>query len=284
MTSVRSVTRSKMVRGLARQRYRRRRRCSEMAKLFIIAGPNGAGKSTSAPGLLSGMRRVDEFVNADVIADQKQLSDLAAARATLQRLDELASARRDIAFETTLSSRSLLARIEAMQNVGYRCHVTFLWLPSADMAIQRVAQRVASGGHDIPQDVIRRRYHRGLQNFFAGYAAAVDSWIMLDNAARDAQRRIAWRVGGVLRVDDNRLWNQLVSRYMKPRAEEPIAGQRVSAKSEEDIAWNKACDPDDILSAVRQAVEEALARHKARGEPIVVWREGKVVWLEPDEY
>ena len=86
-----------------------------MPKLFIIAGPNGAGKSTSAPELLSGPGQVDEFVNADVIAKEAGLSDIAAGRHTLERLDELARRACDIAFETTLSSRSLLARIRAMK-------------------------------------------------------------------------------------------------------------------------------------------------------------------------
>jgi predicted ABC-type ATPase len=93
-----------------------------MPKLFILAGPNGAGKSTSAPELLSGSGRVDEFVNADVIAKERGLSDIAAGRQTLERLDELARARRDIAFETTLSSRSLLGRIRAMHAQGYRSY------------------------------------------------------------------------------------------------------------------------------------------------------------------
>ena len=218
-----------------------------MPKLFIIAGPNGAGKSTSAPQLLSGLRRVDEFVNADVIA-----------------------------------SRSLLGRIKLLQRSGYRCHLAFFWLPNADMAVQRVAQRVATGGHDIPKDVVRRRYERGLENLFGGYAAAVDSWTLFDNTASVTPRRIAWRIGGGLRIDDNRLWSQLVSRYVKPRAEEPFA--IVPAELPEDLQWQQACDPEEILAAVARGVAEAIDRHRARGEPIVVWLDGKVVWLQPGEY
>jgi len=253
-----------------------------MPKLFIIAGPNGAGKSTSAPQLLSGRRRVDEFVNADVIAKEQGLSDVAAGRLTLERLQDLANARRDIAFETTLSSRSLLGRIGILRRSGYRCHLTFFWLPGADMAVQRVAQRVATGGHGIPEHVVRRRYERGLENFFGGYAAAVDSWALLDNTVAGAPRRVAWRIGGVLRIEDNRLWSGLVSRYVKPRAEEPLA--IVPAKSPEDLDWEQACDPDEILAAIHRGVREAIDRHRARGEPIVVWRDGRVVWLQPGEY
>src|SRR2546426_7946401 len=114
-----------------------------MPNLFVIAGPNGAGKSTSAPELLTGPRRVEQFVNADAIASER------------------AEARRDMAFETTLSSRLLLPRIRSMQAGGYLFHLFFFWLPNADMAVKRVAFRVAGGGHDIPEDVIRRRYQRG---------------------------------------------------------------------------------------------------------------------------
>src|SRR5438552_7976992 len=145
-----------------------------MPNLFVIAGPNGAGKSTSAPELLRGARRVDEFVNADVIAKETNVSDIAAGRMTLHRLTELANARKDVAFETTLSSHMLLP-------------------PDADLAVQRVAARVRSGGHAIPEEVIRRRYERGLVNFFNAYAPAADSWLLVDNTGRPPPRRIAWR-------------------------------------------------------------------------------------------
>ena len=113
-----------------------------MPNLFVIAGPNGAGKSTSAPELLTGARRVDEFVNADVIASERCVSDIEAGRITLRRLTELAKERRDMAFETTLSSHLLLTRIRAMQQAGYLFHLVFFWIPDADLAVQRVAARV----------------------------------------------------------------------------------------------------------------------------------------------
>jgi predicted ABC-type ATPase len=99
--------------------------------LFLIAGPNGAGKSTSAPELLSGARRVTEFVNADVIAKAHGVSEIQAGRITLNRLTALVAARQDMAFETTLASHLLLPRIRAMQASGYRFHLFFFWLPNA---------------------------------------------------------------------------------------------------------------------------------------------------------
>jgi len=140
-----------------------------MPNLFIIAGPNGAGKSTSAGEILSGPRKVAEFVNADEIQKEAAVSEIKAARMTLSRLNALAEARKDMAFETTLASHLLLPRIRRMQASGYVFHLFFFWLPSADMAVKRVAARVASGGHHIPEDVIRRRYDRGLENFFNHY-------------------------------------------------------------------------------------------------------------------
>src|SRR5258708_7317451 len=136
-----------------------------MPNLFIIAGPNGAGKSTSAGGILSGPRKVAEFVNADEIQKEAGVSQIEAARVTLSRLNALAEARKDMAFETTLASHLLLPRIRRMQASGYVFHLFFFWLPSADIAVNRVAALTPSGGHHIPEDAIRRRYDRGLETF-----------------------------------------------------------------------------------------------------------------------
>jgi len=244
-----------------------------MPNLFVIAGPNGAGKSTSAPELLSGVRRVAEFVNADVIQKERRVSEIAAGRITLNRLTALTEARKDMAFETTLASHLLLPRIRAMQASGYFFHLFFFWLPSADMAVNRVASRVASGGHHIPEDVIRRRYDRGLENFFNHYSPAADSWSLFNNTERTA-RKISWRdIGEPVRVEDNGLWRQLVSRYMKPRAEEGQAAE----------VPEKLWTSDDLLEAVNRAVTAALKRHKELGQSVVVWRDGNIVTLKPEE-
>jgi len=246
-----------------------------MPNLFIIAGPNGAGKSTSAPEILTGSRRVDEFVNADVIAKEAGVSEIEAGRRTLARLEALASARRDMAFETTLASRTLLPRIKAMQAVGYLCHLTFCWLPSADMAVMRVARRVAAGGHSIPEDVIRRRYERGLENLFSDYLGIADTWRVVDNTAPPPGRLIAFRdLGRPLEVADERLWTTLAAKYMKPRVEE-----QARPTSQEELGWTS----QDIVDAVNRAVTKALRRHKERGESVVIWRDGKIVTLKPEE-
>ncbi|MCC6409985.1 MAG: AAA family ATPase [Planctomycetes bacterium] len=137
----------------------------------MIAGPNGAGKSTTAPALLRDLLGIREFVNADAIAQGMSGFDpdsaaIAAGRAMLRRLTELSRARRDFAFETTLASRSFAPWIERLRRDGYAFTLVFLWLPSPEIAIARVAQRVAAGGHDVPAGTIRRRFDRGLANFF----------------------------------------------------------------------------------------------------------------------
>lgn len=221
------------------------------------------------------MRRVDEFVNADVIAKEEGVSEIEAGRRTLERLDRLAAERRDMAFETTLSSRTLLPRIKSMQAAGYLCHLTFCWLPSADMAVMRVARRVAAGGHSIPEDVIRRRYERGLENLFRDYLGSVDSWQLVNNTEPEPVLIAKRSLAGPLAVEDERIWNRLAAAYMKPRAEQ----QMVQAEKPQELPWTA----EDILDAIREGVRDALRRHKSRGESIVVWRDGKIVTLGPDE-
>jgi predicted ABC-type ATPase len=165
--------------------------------VIMIAGPNGAGKSTAAPILLADVLGVSEFVNADVIAQglsafNPEAAALAAGRIMLARLKELAAARQSFSFETTLASRTFAPWISSLTNSGYDFHLLFLWLPSAQFAIERVAQRVQAGGHYVPDDVVRRRYIKGLRNFFSLYQPLATSWRVYNNAVGiDGPRLIA---------------------------------------------------------------------------------------------
>jgi predicted ABC-type ATPase len=155
--------------------------------LIIIAGPNGAGKSTTAPALLKGTLGVTEFVNADVIAQglsafNPDRAAFQAGRVMLERLQQLAAEGENFAFETTLASRTFAHWIEALKQTGYTFHLLFLWLPSPEFAIARVAERVRMGGHDVPEETIERRYYAGLKNFFKLYRPLADSWYFLDNS------------------------------------------------------------------------------------------------------
>jgi len=124
------------------------------------------------------------------------------------------------------------------------------------MAVKRVAARVTSGGHHIPEDVIRRRYDRGLENFFNHYSGVANSWILYNNNTMTPARPIAWRdVGDGIEVGDNRLWTPLVARHMKPRAEQP----EVAAAPEK--LWTAV----EVTKAVNRAVTAALKRHQELG-------------------
>ena len=139
--------------------------------IIIVAGPNGAGKTTAAADILVGALAVHEFVNADIIAKglssfQPETVAFDAGRIMLQRLHHLTDQRADVAFETTLASRTFASWIKTLTPSGYQFRLLFFWLPSADMAVERVHERVREGGHHVPEDVIRRRYGAGLKNFF----------------------------------------------------------------------------------------------------------------------
>ncbi|QQR86898.1 MAG: zeta toxin family protein [Flavobacteriales bacterium] len=162
---------------------KRRPRC------IVIAGPNGAGKTTFARQFLPNEADVLHFVNADLIAAGLSPLDpsavqVRAGRILLSELDRLVSARADFAFETTLSGLSYVGRLRRWKAVGYRLELVFLKLPSAEMAIERVALRVKQGGHHVPAHDIRRRFKRGWHNFGAAYKTLVDSWAVYDNQGR----------------------------------------------------------------------------------------------------
>jgi predicted ABC-type ATPase len=185
-------------------------------KLIVLAGPNGAGKSTAAPALLQGTLAVSEFVNADVIARglsafEPERVAISAGRIMLRRLHELAAARRSFAFETTLASRSFAPWISGLIEDGYRFHLIFLWLPSPDMAVQRVQSRVLAAGHSVPEETVRRRYLAGIRNFFALYQPLATTWRVYDNSDSASARLLA--EGGRLkrnRIIDRRRWADLV--------------------------------------------------------------------------
>ncbi len=162
-------------------------RATPLRSLIALAGPNGAGKSTTGPALLKDTLGVTEFVNADLIAQglspfAPETVAVAAGRIMLDRMRDLTRRRTTFAFETTLSGRAYARWIAGLIEGGYRCHLVFLWLPSPELAIQRVADRVRQGGHNIPDAVVRRRYHRGLANFLHLYRPLATSWWLYDNS------------------------------------------------------------------------------------------------------
>lgn len=181
------------------------------SSVVILAGPNGAGKSTAAPELLHATLAIDEFVNADVIARglsafAPETASMAAGRVMLTRLKELADARLSFAFETTLASRSFAPWLRELRASGYAVHIVFLWLSSPELAIQRVAERVAAGGHDVPEVTVHRRYAAGIRNFIRLYQPLASSWALF-NASGPAPVLVAEGLESErVKVYDSRVW------------------------------------------------------------------------------
>ena len=153
----------------------------------VIAGPNGAGKTTFALTYLPDAANCRNFVNADLIAAglsplSSEREWLAASRLFLREIDHYIRRREDFAFETTLSGRNYLRLIRRLLADGWRVDLYYLWLPSIEMSIERVAERVAHGGHDIPRESIVRRYPRSIANLLAHYAPLCSSVICVDNS------------------------------------------------------------------------------------------------------
>ncbi len=158
-----------------------------LKKIIIIAGPNGAGKTTFARDFLPAEAQTLRFINADLIAAglapfNPETASFKAGRLMLEEIDQCVDAGHSFAFETTLSGLTYLKKIGLWQALGFQVKLWFLSLPNEDIAVSRVARRVLQGGHNIPEDVIRRRFKAGLANFHERYSKAVDSWAFYDSS------------------------------------------------------------------------------------------------------
>jgi predicted ABC-type ATPase len=156
-------------------------------KVIIFAGPNGAGKTTFAREFLPAEAGLPIFVNADLIAAgfspfDPDAAAFRAGRMMVSEIDRLAAAGRSFAFETTLSGHTYLRRIDAWRATGFTVVMIFLSLKSVEDAINRVSMRARQGGHDVPQDVIRRRFTNGMRKFVDVYRHRVDYWQWFDNS------------------------------------------------------------------------------------------------------
>ena len=159
-----------------------------MPRLYIISGPNGSGKTTASYGVLPELLDCSEFVNSDEFA--KHLAPFApesayitASRLMLRKVNYLFDRREDFCIETTLATRSLIKMVRSAQQKGYFVTILYFWLNSSDIAVERVAQRVLAGGHDVPEETIRRRYRMGLRYLFHSYMHLCDKWILADNSS-----------------------------------------------------------------------------------------------------
>lgn len=185
-----------------------------MPRVYVIGGPNGAGKTTASMALFPHGLQCPEYVNADAIAAgispfRPESVALQAGRVMLARLRELVAAEQDFAFETTMASRSFVPFLRDCIAKGYTAHLLFVWLESPDLAIERVAHRVAAGGHHIPDDVVRRRYVRGIRNFLTLYAPIARTWDCMDNSVGQLKPVARKDKRGTLTVVEPDTWKRI---------------------------------------------------------------------------
>jgi predicted ABC-type ATPase len=182
-----------------------------MPNLYVIAGCNGAGKTTASLSFLPEMLKCYEFVNADSIAAdlsplQPDKVAFEAGRIMLDRIRKLINEKVDFAFETTLSTKSYHSLLKSAKKDDYKVWLLFFWLPNPDMAIARVASRVKNGGHFIPEDVIIRRYHRGLTNLINIYSQLADNWFVLDNSSIEPKLIAEGNENVAIQIINEELW------------------------------------------------------------------------------
>ena len=156
-------------------------------RVLIIAGPNGAGKTVFATEFLPNEADCPNFINADLIAAglspfRSEATAVRAGKLMLNMIDDYVRRGESFSFETTLSGRVYARLIPIWQTLGYWVKLFFLQLPAPEMAIARVRQRVAEGGHNVPEEVIRRRFHAGRRNFESIYRGLVNEWVVYDNS------------------------------------------------------------------------------------------------------
>lgn len=242
--------------------------------VVVLAGPNGAGKSTLAEPLLAETLGIRHFVNADTLArglSAFHAEDMAikAGKIMLEHLHDLAERRVNFAFETTLASRTFAPWIAGLKASGYQFHLFYVWVPSAEVSVQRVLGRVMMGGHGVPEETIRRRYQRGE---------------FLSHLPADSRRL------GVLRqrkthgaqVDCHCRWYNGTRCGRKLVDEDQGTG--AGMKEEQEINVREILkDRTRLEKALRNGVQKALRLHKAMGVPIIVGENGKIIVIPPEE-
>lgn len=187
-----------------------------MPNLYVISGCNGAGKTTASYTVLPEILDCEEFINADEIA--RGLSPfnpdkvaIEAGRIMLAKINEFLRKELDFAFETTLSSKSFLNTIKRAKENGYEVTLLFFWLDSVELAIERVKTRVAEGGHDIPEKVIRRRYYSGIKNLFDLYMPVCDYWMITNNSTPNLELIAEGNYETINKIENNRIFELMKS-------------------------------------------------------------------------
>ena len=188
--------------------------------VYIVAGPNGAGKTTFAREFLPNYVKCLEFVNADLIAEgispfSSEQAAIRAGRLMIEQIHLLADRSSDFGFETTLAGKSYVRLLADLKSKDYRIYLYFLWIDNVDIALERIADRVRRGGHNVPEKIVRRRFNRGLSNLFNIYRPLLDFWVIFDNS-KDDPVMIAYEEAGDLELIDPALFSKLSANMVRP--------------------------------------------------------------------
>jgi predicted ABC-type ATPase len=181
--------------------------------VYIIAGPNGSGKTTFATKFLPDYVKCQYFVNADLIARglspfSPEIAAMKAGRVVLEQIATFAAKGFDFGFETTLAGKTYYNLLKRLKRQGYHLHLFFLWIPGPELAIVRIQDRVAEGGHDVPSADIRRRFKRSLENFVKLYQPILDSWMLFNNTGSIPQL-IAKKKNSHIEIVDNTIFEKI---------------------------------------------------------------------------
>ena len=185
-----------------------------MKNVYIIAGPNGSGKTTFAKTFLPKYAKCDRFINADLIAAglspfSPQQVAIKSGKLVLEQIKEYSNSGVDFGFETTMSGVTYLKYFKMLKEKGYSLNIFFLWIPSAQLAIARVRDRVVQGGHDVPVEDIKRRFERSVNKFFKEYRLLASKWILFNNA-ETVPKIIAKKQNAHIEVIDQKLFTKIV--------------------------------------------------------------------------
>src|SRR4030095_1177042 len=189
-------------------------------KIYVIAGPNGAGKTTFAREFLPRYADCKNFINADLIAQgmspfSPETMAFRAGRLMLEEIEAYANRRESFGFETTLAGSGYLTLLQGLKQSGYELHFFYLWVHTVSLALDRVKSRVLQGGHDVPEEVVRRRFDRSLRNFLLRYRFLADSWMFFDNKG-STPAIVAFQERGTDYIINQAVYEKLSGQYGTP--------------------------------------------------------------------
>lgn len=182
----------------------------------------------------------------------------------LLRIKENARLKKDFAFETTLSSKSFLPFLKKIKSEGYRINLIYVWLKNPELAIDRIKNRVLAGGHFVPDEVVKRRYHRSMKNLVNLYLLVADSWEIYDNSFISAKLIAKKGINSNEEIFSFRTFHKIMNQKIKEPTEDYSSGS--------------------FEKVMKEAIEEELEKRRRLGLPIVIWKDGKIVNLTPEEF